>query len=175
MNDTSIPQTDSIKELARFWDTHDLTDFEDELEEVSGSVFERQEGTVVTIRERRGAMEFKNEANAIKFNVEKGADEATFGYKKEKNTINLFYQDNTQINITIPVFTTSPLDASVVNQRIQDVIERKANTLSEDVKKLRPEEFATYFLGTTAASLASSATYMTTGNVVDMKIVKDPE
>ena len=34
MKRTNIPQTDSIQELARFWDTHDLTDFEDELEEV---------------------------------------------------------------------------------------------------------------------------------------------
>ncbi len=40
MNRTKIPQTDSIQELADFWDTHDLTDFEDELEEVSESVFE---------------------------------------------------------------------------------------------------------------------------------------
>ena len=31
---TKIPRLDSITELARFWDTHDLTDFEDELEEV---------------------------------------------------------------------------------------------------------------------------------------------
>ena len=30
-----------IQEMARFWDTHDLTDFEGELEEVSGPVFER--------------------------------------------------------------------------------------------------------------------------------------
>lgn len=35
-----LPQTDSIQELAHFWDTHDLTDFEDELEEVNESVFE---------------------------------------------------------------------------------------------------------------------------------------
>lgn len=48
MNRIKIPQTDSIEELARFWDTHDLTDFADELEEVKDSVFERQ--TVVTIR-----------------------------------------------------------------------------------------------------------------------------
>ena len=40
MNRTKIPQTDSIQELAHFWDTHDLTDFEDELEEVSEPVFE---------------------------------------------------------------------------------------------------------------------------------------
>ena len=40
MNHTNMPQTDSIQELAHFWDTHDLTDFEDELEEVSEPVFE---------------------------------------------------------------------------------------------------------------------------------------
>jgi hypothetical protein len=50
MSKTRIPQTDSIEELAHFWDTHDLTDFEDELEEVPEPVFERQEGAVVTIR-----------------------------------------------------------------------------------------------------------------------------
>lgn len=38
---TQIPQIDSIKELAKFWDTHDLTDFEDELEEVTDPVFVR--------------------------------------------------------------------------------------------------------------------------------------
>ncbi len=47
MNRTNIPQTDSIQELAHFWDTYDLTDFEDELEEVSEPVFERQ--IVVTV------------------------------------------------------------------------------------------------------------------------------
>jgi len=30
-----------IEELAQFWDTHDLTDFEDELEEVTEPVFVR--------------------------------------------------------------------------------------------------------------------------------------
>jgi CopG antitoxin of type II toxin-antitoxin system len=35
-----LPQIDSIQELAHFWDTHDLTDFEDELEEVTEPVFE---------------------------------------------------------------------------------------------------------------------------------------
>jgi predicted DNA binding CopG/RHH family protein len=48
MNKTKIPQTDSIEELARFWDTHDLTQFEDELEEVFEPVFERE--TAITIR-----------------------------------------------------------------------------------------------------------------------------
>lgn len=42
MNKKKIPQSDSIQELAHFWDTHDLTDFEDQLEEVKGPVFERK-------------------------------------------------------------------------------------------------------------------------------------
>lgn len=41
MKNRKMPQTDSIQELARFWDTHDVTDFEDELEEVTEPVFER--------------------------------------------------------------------------------------------------------------------------------------
>ena len=42
MKTRRLPQTDSIKKLARFWDSHDLTDFEDELEEVTEPVFERR-------------------------------------------------------------------------------------------------------------------------------------
>lgn len=40
MKKEKIPQTDSIRELANFWDTHDLTDFENDLEEVHDPVFE---------------------------------------------------------------------------------------------------------------------------------------
>jgi len=39
MKNQQLPQTDSIQELAQFWDTHDLTDFENDLEEVSTPVF----------------------------------------------------------------------------------------------------------------------------------------
>ena len=35
MNTSKLPQTDSIEELAKFWDNHDVTDFNDELEEVT--------------------------------------------------------------------------------------------------------------------------------------------
>ncbi len=38
-----IPQTDSIAELAAFWDSHDVTDFEDELVEVPEQVFVRSQ------------------------------------------------------------------------------------------------------------------------------------
>ena len=44
-----IPQIDSITELARFWDTHDLTDFEDELEEVGEPVFDQDAQATVRI------------------------------------------------------------------------------------------------------------------------------
>jgi len=44
-----LPETDSIDELARFWDTHDLTDFEDELEEAPGSVFAGPRGSALRI------------------------------------------------------------------------------------------------------------------------------
>ena len=40
MKPKRIPQTDSIQELAEFWDTHDLTDFEGELEEIQDPVFQ---------------------------------------------------------------------------------------------------------------------------------------
>lgn len=45
----TLPNTDSIAELARFWDTHDLTDFERDLEEVKEPVFVRKEGTSLRI------------------------------------------------------------------------------------------------------------------------------
>lgn len=36
-----IPDTDSIRELAEFWDAHDVTGFDDQLEEVAEPVFAR--------------------------------------------------------------------------------------------------------------------------------------
>ena len=41
MTNKSIPEIDSIQKLAQFWDKHDLTDFDDELEEVTEPVFSR--------------------------------------------------------------------------------------------------------------------------------------
>ena len=40
MKTEALPQTDSIQELAQYWETHDVTDFEDELEEVTECIFE---------------------------------------------------------------------------------------------------------------------------------------
>ncbi len=45
-----LPNTDSIEELARFWDTHDLTDFESDLEEVRKPVFVRAQGISLSIQ-----------------------------------------------------------------------------------------------------------------------------
>jgi len=44
-----LPNTDSIEELATFWDTHDLTDFEEHLEEAGEPVFVRTKGTSLSI------------------------------------------------------------------------------------------------------------------------------
>jgi len=49
MKRVKLPPTDSIEELARFWDTHDLTEFEDQLEEVPEPVFERKPKTVIAL------------------------------------------------------------------------------------------------------------------------------
>jgi predicted DNA binding CopG/RHH family protein len=43
-----LPKSKSIQKLAEFWDTHDLTDFEDELEEVAEPVFVR--GDAIKVR-----------------------------------------------------------------------------------------------------------------------------
>ena len=46
---SQLPRTDSISELAAFWQAHDLTDFEDELIEVGEPVFQRTENISVQL------------------------------------------------------------------------------------------------------------------------------
>ena len=48
---TQLPKTDSIKELAHFWDNHDITDYEKLLEEVEEPVFNKgfNKGTDIQI------------------------------------------------------------------------------------------------------------------------------
>lgn len=60
MKARKIPKTDSIEELARFWDTHDLTDFETQLEDISEPVFKQKSETIIPVRLRR------HEAEAVK-------------------------------------------------------------------------------------------------------------
>jgi hypothetical protein len=45
-----LPDTDSVEELARFWNHHDLTDFGDDLQEVSEPVFVRAKGPSLSIQ-----------------------------------------------------------------------------------------------------------------------------
>lgn len=52
MKKPKLPKTDSVQELAEFWDTHDLTDFEDELEEVDEPVFVRGSAIRVHLESR---------------------------------------------------------------------------------------------------------------------------
>ena len=49
MKGRRLPSADSIQELAQYWDTHDLTDFEQFLEGVSEPVFVRAKGTLLSI------------------------------------------------------------------------------------------------------------------------------
>ena len=42
MKKSKMPRTDSIQELAEFWDTHDLADYEADLVEVDKPVFVRR-------------------------------------------------------------------------------------------------------------------------------------
>jgi len=57
MKARKIPETDSVEELARFWDTHDLTDFEDLLENVPKRMFARKPETVIPVRLQRQEVE----------------------------------------------------------------------------------------------------------------------
>jgi hypothetical protein len=49
MKHKTPPVTDSIEELAKFWETNDLADFEEHLEEADEPVFVRRTGTSLTI------------------------------------------------------------------------------------------------------------------------------
>jgi predicted DNA binding CopG/RHH family protein len=55
MKMSKLPKTDSIQALAEFWDTHDLTDFEDDLEEVAEPVFVR--GAAIKVPLESGEVE----------------------------------------------------------------------------------------------------------------------
>jgi hypothetical protein len=55
MKRRKLPAIDSIKRLAKFWASHDLTDFEDQLEGVSEPVFVRS--IPITVRLRPDSVE----------------------------------------------------------------------------------------------------------------------
>jgi hypothetical protein len=66
MKNRKLPKTDSIKKLAAFWDTHDLTGFEGELEEVRGRVFQREAEAVTVDLKPAEAAAVKQIAKASK-------------------------------------------------------------------------------------------------------------
>lgn len=69
MNFNQIPKTDSIEELANFWDSHDLTDFEDQLEEVKDPVFEREAFISIRLQPQEMAkIEAMAKAQGINYN-----------------------------------------------------------------------------------------------------------
>jgi len=66
-----LPHTDSIRELAEFWDTHDVTDFADELEEVGERVFARRPAAGVMVSLTTGELKVLRDLAASR-----GIDEA---------------------------------------------------------------------------------------------------
>jgi len=60
MKPRKMPSTDSIDELARFWDKHDLTEFADQLADANEPVFTRRSATEVKVHLRPA------EAKAVK-------------------------------------------------------------------------------------------------------------
>lgn len=48
-NKQRISQIDSIQELAEFWDTHDITEFEDQIEEMTEPVFVRADEATIRL------------------------------------------------------------------------------------------------------------------------------
>ena len=55
MKKSRLPKTDSIQALAESWDTHDLTDFDGDLEEVAEPVFVR--GAAIKVPLESGEVE----------------------------------------------------------------------------------------------------------------------
>lgn len=50
MKTHKMPTFKNDEELAKFWDTHDLTDFWDELEVVNDAVFEKSKKRTISLR-----------------------------------------------------------------------------------------------------------------------------
>ncbi len=72
MKNQKLPVTDSIEELARFWDTHDATDYWDEFEEVKEPIFDPNLRTAMVISLEPGEVKAIDEAAKAR-GVERGA------------------------------------------------------------------------------------------------------
>jgi homoserine acetyltransferase len=67
-----IPETDSIQALADYWDHHDLTDHDEDLEEVEARVFVRG-----SAHDLRVTLTPNEQAELRRRAQERGVDEAT--------------------------------------------------------------------------------------------------
>jgi hypothetical protein len=63
MKTPKLPRTDSIKELAKFWEGHDFVDFEDQMERVEEPIFDTATSVVVHLKPRE-AQKLKNLARS---------------------------------------------------------------------------------------------------------------
>jgi len=45
-----IPEFKTIDEMARFWDSHDITEFEDQLIEVKEPIFEKMKNRIISFK-----------------------------------------------------------------------------------------------------------------------------
>ena len=45
-----IPEFKTIEEMARFWDSRDITDFEDQLIEVKEQIFEKMKSRIISVK-----------------------------------------------------------------------------------------------------------------------------
>ena len=45
-----IPEFKTIEEMARFWDSHDITDFEDQLTEVKEPIFQKMKSRIISFK-----------------------------------------------------------------------------------------------------------------------------
>jgi hypothetical protein len=55
MKKVKIPRTDSIKELAKFFETHDTTEIEDDVHEVTGPICIPRNSILVQLESRQAA------------------------------------------------------------------------------------------------------------------------
>lgn len=74
VNRDSIPNTDSIEELARFWDTHSLADYEDEIDEVVEVTFELPRNAALSLHKLAQSKEIRERDLVREWVLEKLSD-----------------------------------------------------------------------------------------------------
>lgn len=128
-------------------------------------------------------MEIKPEANLIKVQVDKVADKIVVGVNKEEHTINLYYVDNKHINFNMMLpEDTGGIKQEVLEERARTIVDKQLSLYKKEfikemhkgIMELQQQTLATSMLATSAASIANSSAYMTTGNSLYIKITDLP-